>query len=574
MRPSVDALRRPAIAVFFVVLVVLAVQVAAGGFRFDVFGVRLSSNSWARPVLVLLLISAFLFRPATRAAVVADLTAVDTFAERVSPAIAALAAAAALGVGLFWGTRAAGGSDSYCYIGQAVEFAHGRATLVEPLAERVAVPRANIVFAPVGFVPGAHGGAVPMCAPGLSLLMAPAWKLGGDFLLHLVVPTLGALAVWLTFVLGRRLQDPTTGLSAAILIAASPTFLYQVVQPMSDVPAAAFWLATFAVVLRKDRHGELPAGVLASIALLIRPNLAPVLIAVWAFVFHVARVKGTLRFLLGLAPGLCLVLWFNYTRYGSALKTGYGDAADLFSLSHVLPNLMRYVAWTLSSHTPAILLAFAAPVVGRVAGASLNDRAFIWTALTFVLLVVGCYLPYSIFDAWWYTRFLLPALPFMMVLASFTACHLASRFRARVVVIAPILIGLVTWSVGYARRHEAFALKEIERRYISAGTFVGERLPANAVVITIQESGAVRYYGRRPAALWDAIAPDELDETIAEFERLGLRPYLLLEEGELDGFRKRFQGERFGSLDWRPAAVIEERVPVSLYDPAERRANR
>jgi hypothetical protein len=342
---------------------------------------------------------------------------------------------------------------------------------------------------------------------------------------------------------------------------------------MSDVPAAAFWLATFAVLLRKDRHRELPAGILASIALLIRPNLAPVLIAVCAFVFCLARVKGALRFLVGLAPGLCLVLWFNDTRYGSPLKTGYGDASDLFSLSHVLPNAMRYVAWTLTSHTPAVLLAFAAPFVARLARVSSTDRALIWVWLFFILLVVGCYLPYSIFDAWWYTRFLLPALPFTLVLASFSACCLASRLPARVVVIAPILVGLVTWYVGYARRHEAFALREFERRYISAGTFVGETLPANAVVITIQESGAVRYYGHRPAALWDAIAPGELDETIAAFERVGLRPYLLLEEGELDGFRERFRGERFGSLDWRPAAVIQERVPVSLYDPAERRAD-
>ena len=574
MRPSLDALRRPAIAVFFVALIALAVQVAAGGFRFDVFGIRLSSNSWLRPVLVLLLIGAFLFRAATRARAVADLRAVDTFVERVSPVIAAAAAAAALAVGVFWGTRAAGGSDSYCYIGQAVEFAHGRATLVEPLAERVAVHRADILFAPVGFVPGARGGAVPMCAPGLSLLMAPAWRLGGDFLLHLVVPTLGALAVWLTFLLGRGLEGPTTGLCAAILIAASPTFLYQIVQPMSDVPAAAFWLATFAMLRSKGRHREVSAGVLASIALLIRPNLAPVLIAVCAFVFYVARVKGTLRFLLGLAPGLCLVLWFNDSRYGSPLKTGYGDAADLFSLSHVLPNAMRYAAWTVTSHTPAILLAFAAPIVARLARVSSTDRVFIRILLFFILLVVGCYLPYSIFDAWWYTRFLLPALPFTLLLASFAACCLASRLAARSVVIAPVLVGLVTWYVGYARRHEAFALKEFERRYIAAGTFVGKTLPANAVVITIQESGAVRYYGRRPAALWDAIAPAELDETIGEFERVGFRPYLLLEEGELDNFRQRFNGERFGSLDWPPAAVIKERVAVSLYDPADRLPNR
>jgi hypothetical protein len=572
MRQPSDALRRLAISVFFGVLVILAVQTVVGGFRLDAFGVRLSNNSFVRPVVVLLLITAFLFRPSMRAAVVGDLKKADALLERVSPVIAGVAALAALTVGLLWGTRAAGGSDSYCYIGQAVEFAQGRTRLLEPLRERVSVPRADLVFAPVGFIPGAHGGAVPMCAPGLSLLMAPAWKIGGDPLLHAVVPALGALAVWLTFVLARNLQDRTTGASAAGLVCASPIFLYQVVQPMSDVPAAAFWLATFAAVMRKHAGHELAGGFLASMALLIRPNLAPALLPVCALVALVSRVRGTLYFLAGLAPGCALLLWLNDARYGSAFRTGYGDTHDLFSFSHALPNASRYLEWTLASHTPFILLAFAAPLAMQLRRIPFDSgqRAFVWSALAFALVVFVSYLPYSIFDAWWYTRFLLPALPFALILASFTLVALASKARLRSVVIVPILTGLLAWSVSYARSHEAFALKDLERRYISAGTYVGQTLPANAIVMTIQESGAVRHYGGRPAALWDAIAPDALDETIAHFQSVGLHPYLLLEDGELAGFRERFQGERFGALDWRPLAKITERVTVWLFDPVER----
>ena len=132
------------------------------------------------------------------------------------------------------------------------------------------------------------------------------------------------------------------------------------------------------------------------------------------------------------------------------------------------------------------------------------------------------------------------------------------------------MVALACGYVGYARTHSAFALRDFERRFIRTGHYVGSTLPANAVIITIQESGAVRHYGRRPAALWDALAPDALDEAVARFEEAGLKPYLLLEDWEEAGFRERFAGEVLGRLDWAPTAEIRDHVTVRLYDPKER----
>jgi len=39
------------------------------------------------------------------------------------------------------------------------------------------------------------------------------------------VPLTGALLVWTTFLLGRRVQSDAIGLAAAWLVATSPTFL-------------------------------------------------------------------------------------------------------------------------------------------------------------------------------------------------------------------------------------------------------------------------------------------------------------------------------------------------------------
>ena len=145
---------------------------------------------------------------------------------------------------------AAGGSDSSCYVLQAEAFAHGRATLSNPVAALLPDAPAA-VFAPTGFVPSRAqpAEAVPICGPGLALVMAGAFVVHRDAV-FLVVPVFAALLVWLTFVFGRRVDDEVTGAAAAVLLACSPIFLYQAVQPMSDVPAAAVWLAALVLLGR------------------------------------------------------------------------------------------------------------------------------------------------------------------------------------------------------------------------------------------------------------------------------------------------------------------------------------
>jgi hypothetical protein len=567
--------RRFLLATLLLALLAAALQLTVGGVELALGGIRISNHSLTRPLIIAILAS-LLLGLQFRTGVGDDLSALDRLMDRTAPAAAAGAAIGALVVGMCWGTWAAGGSDSYCYIGQAEEFAAGRAVLREPLARKIPLERPDLVFAPVGFVPAAAGGAVPMCAPGLSLIMAPAWKIGGETGLHFVVPALGALAIWATYRIGRRVHSPTAGAMAAVLLAASPVFLYQIVQPMSDVPAAAFWTLALAVIARRDLRSCAVSGFLLSWALLIRPNLAPALLPILVFVALPTqgagmvnrRVIGFRPFLYvgcGLMPGCALLAWLNQIRYGSPFRTGYGDVEMLFSLAHIAPNAARYWQWTMEAQTPLVLLAIAAPFVVR------RERsAYVWMALAYVAVVIACYLPYTVFDAWWYTRFLLPALPIALALASAALVDLISRTRARGAIALLSTIALACGYVHYARSHSAFALRDFERRFIRTGTDVASTLPANAVVITIQESGAVRHYGRRPAALWDALAPDALDETVAQFEAAGLKPYLLLEDWEEAGFRERFATESLGKLDWRPAAEIRDHVTVRLYDPGDR----
>ena len=157
--------------------------------------------------------------------------------------------AAVVTAGLCWGSFVAGGSDSYCYLHQAEGWASGVLQVPEPMALDAPWPDAPLTFAPAGHRPSptVPGAIVPICPPGLSMAMAPFVALAGIDAAFLIVPLFGALLIGATWAVGTRF-GPHIGLASACMAACSPVFLYQLMQPMSDVPAAALWMAAVAFV--------------------------------------------------------------------------------------------------------------------------------------------------------------------------------------------------------------------------------------------------------------------------------------------------------------------------------------
>jgi hypothetical protein len=568
---------------------VAIVDLFTGGFALRLGALRLSSHSPLRP-FALAFAAASLYVLFDRHQAAADLSALEGWLGRHSSTIAALCAAAACAVGLVWGTHAAGGSDSYCYIGQAEEFVAGRLVMTEPLARTVPWVNADLSFAPTGWVPvpSKGGGAVPLCAPGLSLAMAGAWIAAGPDAVHVVVPLLGALGVWLVYLLARTLDGRFAGACAAMLFAVSPIFLYQIVQPMSDVPAATFWLAAVVLVARASPAAQVLGGIAASIALLTRPNLVPVLLPLAVFVWccpvppgahatFVTRLAGLARFGAGVLPGCLVLAWLNAVRYGSPLQSGYGDLGALFSVTNIMPNLQRYPRWVVATQSPFVLLAAFAPLAAlqwhrRSTPAGARPAALLWTCIALIAIVVACYLPYEVFDAWWYIRFLLPALPFLIVL-SVVGGHAVLRTLpppGRVPIAILTIVAVSVWCLRTAVVRQVFELRTLERRYVTMGKLAGERLPPGAVVIAIQQSGSVRHYGGKVSLLWDALEPGELDQAIEALLTKGRLPVIVVEDWEQARFRERFAGEVFGALDWPPRFEVRDRIHVRLYDPTDR----
>src|SRR5262245_3672514 len=182
--------------------------------------------------------------------------------------LALLLAAIAIAAGLHFGTFAASGADSYGYVSQADLWLQRRLIIDQPLGRDAPWRYATLSLAPLGYSPGDHRGTmVPIYPPGLPLLMAAFKALAGDTAKYVVVPLLGGLTVWLTYLLGVRLAGPVAGTLGALALLVSPAFFFQLMWPMSDVPVTFWWLASILLALEAGWLPALGSGVACAAAI-------------------------------------------------------------------------------------------------------------------------------------------------------------------------------------------------------------------------------------------------------------------------------------------------------------------
>jgi hypothetical protein len=558
-----------------VVLIVFAFAWAAivlvtGGVQWHVAGVLFRSRDPARALqigLALLLMYAVVFREAAAE----DTQRVSGIVRRAAPLFAAILATLLAAHGIAHGTFTAGGSDSYGYISQAYGWANGHLphAYVLPLTLPAAAP--DHVQVPLAYTVGVEPHTmVPICPPGLPLLMAAGVLIAGPIGLYLIVPACAALYVWLTFALGRRVAGPTAGLIAALLVATSPAVLFQTLWPMSDVPAGALWTAAAVAALRPGRGGVSASGLCTTAGLLVRPNLLPLVLVPLAQVVLAARgreriVRAAL-FLAPIIPAALFVAGLNALWYGAPTSSGYGTSAELYSVKDIWPNVQRYALWLWQSQSPWMLLA-AVPLVPSL-GTGVARGPLRLSAALFIVTWL-CYVAYFQFDDWWYLRFLLPGLGAFFVLVAAGMVTLARRVEhpwGRVA--AAVIVILITRHVtGYAIGKGVFgALKAGERRYVYVGEFIRRALPASAVVLSMQHSGSIRFYSGRMTLRYDWVPPEWAPNVAAELKRLGYHPYLAIDDWETPYVQKQFNFAGDKPLPWRLVARLREHGGVSIFD--------
>jgi hypothetical protein len=499
---------------------------------------------------------------------------IDLVARRVArvtlrpPLVAAAAAVVVVIVGLVEGAGVAGGSDSYGYVSQAHLWTIGtirqEPALLRPLDPEVPIA----LLAPLGYraTPDGHTIA-PTYSPGLPIVMSVFERFLGRDSVFWVVPILAGVLVWTTYLLAARLYRPDVGALAAVLIAtAAPVLMQLTTAPMSDLPAAAWWTLAFVLASGDRRSAAAGGGAAAAVAILTRPNLVPVLgIAVAFLAGRLIVAKRPVReiclhvflFSLFAIPACVAVAALYNALWGSVVKSGYGSLDQLFSVANVLPNLVLYPRSTILLMPVALL----APIAWFVS----RDRFTTLMLGSWAAVVVLVYVAYPAFDAEWTLRFLVPAIPPLMVLTSVVVYSVVGRPTETHRVVFVLMVAAVAGSgVHTARTHQAFDL-EHERRYAAVGRYIARELPQRAVLLAMLHSGTANYYSGRPTIRYDLLAGSRLDPLVEIVKQRGYVPYLVIDWSEREEFQSRFRGHsRLAALDWPPLVQMYS-PPVAVY---------
>jgi hypothetical protein len=486
--------------------------------------------------------------------------------------------------GLAFGAHAAAGADPYGYVSQALLWARGNPVQFQtPLAFAAPWPEANFTFCPLGYRPSwVSGIVVPTYAAGLPLQMAALARPFGLNAVWLVVPLLGGLVVWATYRLGLSVcRHQLSALLAAVMIACSPIFLFQLMQPMSDVPTTGWWLLAVVAALEGSSVGALGSGLASSLAILTRPNLALLLLPVCAYAVgsepfssRRALIRATL-FVVGAVPGVALVAAIQAVLYGSPIVSGYGAVGAIYDLARAQDNLRRYPVWLYSSHSLFVFLGLGAiPVAGFLPGLDREQRHRLLRhgvlGLGFVGTVFLSYLFYLPFEHWTFVRFMLPAIPVLIVLALGTADAVASTFSlsARSLTLTFVACTLPTYYLSFAVHGEAFALRSAFRnQYVDAAARIRTATPDSAAVIGLLQTGSLRLYANRLTLRYDLVPKEWLSGAISFLDRSGHPAYLALHSEELAGFTKRFGSGADALLRRTPSLPMDVRGNVMLFGP-------
>jgi hypothetical protein len=484
--------------------------------------------------------------------------------------VALLLTSVVVAVGIANNSWAVGGSDSYSYASQMDLWLRGELKVPVRMASEVPWPDALATFTPFGYAAVARETAIaPITPPGLPLLMAAFKSMGSHAAAFLVVPLTGGLLVWSTFLLGRRLGSDRLALAGAWLVATSPTFLMMFKSQMSDVPAAAFWTVATYWILGTTVSSAVAAGLAASLAILIRPNLLPLAAVLAGWTMFASQRRRLVAFAFATLPGCLVVAAINNHLFGSPLTSGYGELSSLFAAANIDDTISSYLHWLVETHTP---LVFAGIGILATAPSRLSSDANTRCAMRLLALLTlttwVVYAAYPAFDAWWFLRFLLPSWPAMFIgTAAFIIWlfdHRGARGRLSSLVL---LVALGAYGLVVTAQRHVFVRDEGERRYATIAHLVAARTEPSAMIFASIHAGSLRYYAGRATLRFDLLDPSWLDRAAEWLNEHGRHPYVLIEDWEMPLFRGRFgAANTFGELRLAPVLAYKAyQIPGRVY---------
>ncbi len=466
----------------------------------------------------------------------------------------------------------AGGADSSGYLASARLLARGR--LSEPVRTIQGIDPSHYpreIFAPLGMRPGRLPGTlVPTYPVGLPLHIAIASFVVGEAHAPSAVNALAwiALAV-LLYRLARSLGLPRSWSAVCVsALAVFPVTVLQAIRPMSDLLATTWCVAAVAFALRsgKRRTYALAAGASFAVAVLVRPTDA---LLVPAIALAIGPNPALLALAAaGAAPVLAALGAYNLAEYGAALTTGYSGVGPLISVRYLWRGLAHFGRWLATFLGLPVLALVGVGAVKAVRGDRRQAVLLVWAGA-----LIGFYSLYeqSLYG-WWRLRFLLPALP-AILLSAFVAAHdLAGRVRsrrpggsaARRLTSAALFLSLL-WCLGaslyWVVKPRIWGVGASEDPYPECVELAERNVPSNAVFMAMQTSGAIHYYGRRPIVRYDLMDERTYMRFRADARNAGVPVYALLFRIDRLAFERRWPDgwEPLGTLGeaslWRPRAT-------------------
>ena len=561
------------LALAFLLTIVASALFVTGGFTSTVLGVRVSARSPSTAAIAAALAFATWAILAYRANTIeCDLrrafAGIEIRASTIILTIALLAGA----VSIHFGTFSASGADASGYFSLAEMLSQRKLTTREPLSVIANWHDGAATLAPLGWRARDDGEQVPTYAVGMPLMMALPHRAGGAIAASLIVPITFVIAIGVTGMIAIRLAGGGAGLIAATALATTPVALFEAVQPMSDVPVTAAWMICWFFLVpaqqaapRTTGHAApgtwhlSVAGFACALAVLIRPNLAPLAALPALWILRIPALAGTaarsaawttgfrpaLVFSLPVAIAGLVIAFLQWRWFDSPFRSGYGTAEEIFAFANVASNAALYTRWLLETHGPWLLLA---PLALLVAQPVLR-----WM-LAFAALVCAAYLFYAVFEVWTYLRFLLPAMAIATIAVSILIAWALARLPAAVMPFAVLAVTLIVAGsqISEARERGVFRLVAQHARAVLAGRYLDAALRSNAVLVTGEQSGAMRYYTKRSILRWDLINDADFAGAIERLLQNGHEPWLVFDEWEESEVRRKFDHDGVAALDWPP----------------------
>ena len=443
---------------------------------------------------------------------------------------------------------AVGGPDTGGYFNEAKMITEGRVTRPVTLVRELGLDDSWLgYFMPLGFAPSPRASMHPTYPAGLPFHLALAASVAGWRNAPYYVAPLAAIGcALLMFGVSRRFGlSPLSSIAGTFALVTLPPFLWHAVQPASDVLATCWGLAAIWCALESlERPGwAFAAGAAFAIGVWVRPTnvlLGPALAIVVRF-----SIPLLARVAIAAFPFAIALMAWNERLYGSAFRTGYGGFFDQVSWAGALNAAPQHAEWLMRMLTP---LAF--PIGLFVVFDRALDKGTRWVLFTWFAAFFVFYSFYGFFDGWLCIRFLLPAIPaliistLLMVRDAYRSA--AQRYPLTSAAIAIVLTILVCAAPARSTHdlNVVPVLAELEKPYPRLVRWAEWQLPRRAMLITGILSGAFTLFSDRGIVRCDQLNDDRFQILRAYAANAGLPWYAVVADDEIAGtrFLGRFRG--------------------------------